>query len=96
MKNRLLILGFLVIVALLAYNIYLGESNRSGLAANERKQLLNRVANVRTWCSAIDQGRNYDRELVGLLDPQAHYTLRNLDCKTIEAKTLASAKPVKP
>lgn len=65
------------------------------LAADQRHQVLNRVANVHTWCVAINQGRNYSRRRAVELGRPA-FTLDNLDCAAIEAKTATSGKATAP
>jgi hypothetical protein len=66
----------------------------SQLKANVQSQVENRTANVATWCGAINGDRTYNRVFVAHVT-RGHivYTLADLDCKALEAKTLASTKP---
>lgn len=78
-------------IARLTHRIARLESQtRAGLAA----QTHNRALNVAVWCGAINQGRAYDRAFVHrVTDGRDAYTLADLDCARLEAKTLASTHP---
>jgi hypothetical protein len=61
------------------------------LAEDSRNQLINRGANVETWCvGGINEGRQYDRRFVESF--HAHYTLSDKDCTALIRKTLESPK----
>ena len=70
------------------------SANRTAqaLVASQRSQLANRAGNVKTWCGAINQGRNYARYLRKTTH-QAPYRLADLDCPALEMQTVQSAKP---
>ncbi len=62
----------------------------TSLKKNVENQVSNRVTNVKAWCQAINQGRDYNRHFVGQIG--FHYSLTDLPCKDLIAKTLRSAK----
>jgi hypothetical protein len=91
------IVAYLILVAVLAFVISKVSTTQDQLAATQRllhdnvaSQLDNRVGNVASWCGAINANRTESRilfERKGL-----HYSLPNLNCTQLEAKTRASAK----
>jgi hypothetical protein len=93
MKDRL---ATLLVVIGLAGLFYLGSELKSltdHVASGSHAQLINRATNVETWCSAINQGRDYNRAYINSFSHVrgGHpYTLRDLDCRTLIAKTIAS------
>lgn len=81
MSNKLfrffVIMSVGIAIGLSGYGLYKLESNR----ANE---LHNRVANVHTWCTAINEGR---KEGLRLHHKEKAYKIRLLDCHELEVKT---------
>lgn len=74
--------------------------DEAALKANIAAQVPNRVANVRTWCGAINQDRGYARKRTAArrkIDPTVKpYRLSDLNCVKIERTTAGSAKHKAP
>lgn len=68
--------------------IFLSGLSLHELQANRSNELHNRVTNVHTWCTAINEGR---REGLRLHGHEAAYRIKLLDCGALEAKTERSA-----
>jgi hypothetical protein len=60
------------------------------LQKDESSQLANRARNVTVWCSAINEGRDFDRRLVGTF--HIPYGLGDLPCSSLAAATKKSAR----
>lgn len=75
------VISIAIAIALSGYALHQTESDR----ANE---LHNRVANVHTWCIAINEGR---KEGLRLHHKEKAYKIKLLDCHALEVKTEHSA-----
>lgn len=75
------VISVAIAIALSGYALHSFEANRTN-------ELHNRVTNVHTWCSAINEGR---REGLRLHGHEAAYKIRLLDCHALEVKTEHSA-----
>lgn len=88
--SRLVVYLWLFVVTLLVCLALLG------LVRSNDHQRQNRVANVATWCSAINQGRDDGRRRALFAEQHnpslavAPYTLKDLDCGKLERKTARS------
>lgn len=89
-----------IVLAVALVKSYSADRNTArethAVAVDVRNQKANRVANVVTWCGAIDADRDYQRARVtanikkNLSLHIAPYTLKDLNCKQLEIKTARS------
>ena len=91
------LLGYLVLVAAIAFLFAQVHSQQMQLNLSVRSQLHNRVHNVAEWCNGINQTRAYERALAAravVIRTKGTIPLvvNNLDCTAIEKGTLASSK----
>lgn len=81
--------GMLVLTGLVVVVFKLVEDQKT----NSRSQLRNRVANVETWCGAINESRDYERTLVKTATQgSVTFTLPDLPCSQLERETELSTK----
>lgn len=64
------------------------------LAASNRNQIINRAANVETWCEGDNAGYDYNRRFVAGF--RLRYTLADLPCEDLIRQTLESPKRKEP
>lgn len=102
-SKRQVIQGLLILVAIAV--VVRGELRLSSqgnrltqqIQSEARNQLVNRAANVESWCGGIDASRDYNRAFVHRVTRgQIAYTLTDLPCEALIRKTLESPKRKTP
>lgn len=93
------VVGYLILAGGVGFSLARVESQSGKLTnlvhqveENSANQLANRVSNVHTWCTAVNQGRDEARRRARIQKPHVDYKLKDLDCKALEAGTATSAK----